>query len=154
MKLRNKNTGKIGSFCYGRASELCVSWQKDDGFWDKQEYSSLAELNEEWEDYEEPKGKALYWMILTLENFIENEADDRWVDLEDCKQMLEKLKAWERLKDKGFRFCGLKEDYTRTTGNHFPARNGRRYLQFNKSEEDDWLEENWEDLDLLFGGEE
>ena len=66
MKLRNKKTGKIGGFCYGPTSELCVSWQKDDGFWDKQEYNSLAELNSEWEDYEEPKGTALYWTILTL----------------------------------------------------------------------------------------
>ena len=57
MKLRNKKTGKIGNFCYGHTNELCVSWQKDDGFWGKQEYNSLAELNKEWEDVpEEPKG--------------------------------------------------------------------------------------------------
>lgn len=55
MKLKNKQTGKIGNFCYGYTNELCVSWQKDDGFWTKQEYKTLAELNEEWEDYEEPK---------------------------------------------------------------------------------------------------
>lgn len=53
MKLKNKRTGEIGNFCYGYKNELCVSWQKDDGFWGKQEYNSLSELNEEWEDYEE-----------------------------------------------------------------------------------------------------
>lgn len=53
MKLRNKKTGMIGNFCYGHTNELCVSWQKDDGFWEKQEYNSLAELNEEWEEMNE-----------------------------------------------------------------------------------------------------
>lgn len=55
MKLRNKRTGKIGNLCYGYISELCVSWQKDDGFWGKQEYNSIAELNEEWKDDNETK---------------------------------------------------------------------------------------------------
>ena len=52
MKLRNKQTGEIGVF-YANTDDLCVAWTKDDGVWTKQEYNSLAELNEEWEDYEE-----------------------------------------------------------------------------------------------------
>lgn len=78
-------------------------------------YSSLAELNEEWDDVveeskssvvEEPKSSALDLVILTLIDFIENEPDEDKVDLEDCKQMLKKLEAWKRLGDKGFRFNG------------------------------------------------
>lgn len=122
MKLRNKKTGMVITLL--------------DHLFDN--YNSLAELNAEWEDYEEPKGKALYWMILTLENFIENEADDRWVDLEDCKQMLEKLKAWERLKDKGFRFI---DHIDRDSGQGMARYEWKGYV-------------NGEDLDLIFGGEE
>lgn len=99
---------------------------------------SIAELSEKWEDVpEEPKGKALYWMILTLENFIENEPDDKWVDLEDCKQMLEKLKAWKRLKDRHFKFDDY--DILNQTATWLVS---REYDQY----------EN--DIKLLFGGEE
>lgn len=91
MRLRNKKTGEIidVDFIYPETAEFFYPNFK------------LVDFNELFEDYEEPKGKALYWMILTLENFIENEPDDKWVDLEDCKQMLEKLKALQRLKDNG-----------------------------------------------------
>lgn len=70
-------------------------------------YDSIKKFTDDWEDVpEEPKGSALDFMILTLTNFIENEPDEDKVDLEDCKQMLEKLKAWKRLKGKGFEFRG------------------------------------------------
>jgi hypothetical protein len=58
MKLRNKKTGKI------LRVEFLSNWQTDDGteigFRDRNSldvysYNSLAKLNEEWEDYEEPK---------------------------------------------------------------------------------------------------
>ena len=99
MRLRNKKTGQEGNFIINKDHFECVDLDL------VPEYNSLAELNEEWEDVlEEPKGSALDLMILTLTNFIENEPDEDKVDLEDCKQMLEKLKAWKRLKDKGFKF--------------------------------------------------
>lgn len=94
----------------------------------------------------EPKQSALRVMVLTLTNFIENEPTGN-VDLEDCKQMLEKLKAWERLKDNGFRFTGLTPN--------------RKYIKYNPDEiiskygicYDKAIQfEN--DLDLLFGGKE
>lgn len=50
MKLRNKKTGEIkewqrvGAIDYGEMNEV----------YDSAEYNSLAELNEEWEDYIEP----------------------------------------------------------------------------------------------------
>lgn len=105
MKLKNKKTGKIGTLIVDGAYKFVTNFAVEDDEMNRLgEYDSLAELNEEWEDYEEPKGSALDLMILTLINFIENEPDEDKVDLEDCKQMLEKLKAWKRLKDKGFRF--------------------------------------------------
>ena len=51
MKLRNKETGEIkewqrvGAIDYGELNEV----------YDSAEYNSLAELNDEWEDYEQTK---------------------------------------------------------------------------------------------------
>ena len=98
MKLRNKITGRVLTKYSIRTLEG-VDADKgterivliDDETNDKWYYDTLAEFNAWWEDYEEPKGTALYWTILTLKNFIENEPDDKWVDLDDCKKMLEKL---------------------------------------------------------------
>lgn len=148
MKLRNKKTGKIGNFCYALTSDLCVSWQKDDGFWDKKEYNSLTGLTDDWEDYEEePKTDALSMMIITLTNFIENEPDKDEVDLEDCKSMLEKLKAWKRLKDKGFTFYRWnKGSLLKSIPNN---------IEFACEDTEIWAwEDIQDDLDLLFGGEE
>ena len=146
MKLRNKKTGEIGSLKpYGGEDGRIWVWI-DRLSRPEYRYNSLAELNKEWEDYEEPKGKALYWMILTLENFIENEPDDKWVDLEDCKQMLKKLKAWERLKDKGFSFNGWTID------------DGLKISICTNFDSDgiydDDKKEIKSDLDICFGGEE
>lgn len=98
MKLRNKRTGEKAEVEINDNSMLVTH---EDGRVEKYYFDSLKDLDE-WEDYEEPKGSALDLMILTLTNFIENEPDEDKVDLEECKKMLEKLKAWKRLKDKGF----------------------------------------------------
>ena len=133
MKLRNKKTGEIKEF------ETTIYADTEDSTY---EFNSIAELNEEWEDApEEPKGKALYWMILTLENFIKNNPDDKWLDLEDCKQMLGKLKAWKRLKDKGFEFVELRAPNYGSDIMTIKARCP-------------WTSKNIDDLDLLFGGED
>lgn len=49
MKLRNKKTGEIRDFIINKDKIQTASAI------DCWEYSSLAELNEEWEDYEEPR---------------------------------------------------------------------------------------------------
>ena len=125
MRLRNKKTGEIrelpdGFFCGDNLKKIC----------------------EEWEDApEEPKGSALDLMILTLTNFIENEPDEDKVDLEDCKRMLDKLKAWKRLKDKGFVFKGInKVDGSIKTG-------------LSKGVSVYECEGFYEDMSFLFGGE-
>ena len=147
MKLRNKKTGEIKE-----VEPITIG-----GF------RSLAELNEEWEDYEEPKE---HWYI-TIDGDVRVEPENQYGEPnsmkqignyfeteEEAEQAVNKLKAWKRLKDKGFRFEGIKEDWTRLTTEQTPFRNGRRYLQFTKAEDEDWLKENWTDLQLLFGDEE
>ena len=148
MKLRNKKTGEIkevivGGYPVSGITEMweCLEMDSDleTGYKTLGKYNSIAELNEEWEDYEEPKSSALDLTILTLTNFIENEPDENKVDLEDCKRLLEKLKAWKRLKDKGFKFgCWY---------------GGSRDISFYISQEK-LDKETAKDLDLLFGGKE
>lgn len=146
MRLRNKKTGEIGELTSFVIDELIAVWVENKSC-PEYRYNSLADLNEEWEDYEEPKGTALYWMILTLENFIENEPDDKWVDLEDCKQMLEKLKAWERLKDM---ITEVRITRYNTYNRKFSYSVDFGFID----KEDEDLAEISRDINLLFGGEE
>ena len=104
-------------------------------------YNSIKDFTDHWEDVpEEPKDSALNLTILTLTNFIENEPDEDKVDLEDCKQMLDKLKAWKRLKEKGYEFTGW---------DRHPDYPG----DYRITASDEWACDD-KDLDLLFGGEE
>lgn len=63
---------------------------------------------------------------------------------EEAEKAVEKLKAWKRLKDKGFKFTGVGMEY----GGAWTK------LLFSKGEDEDWVRENMEDLRLLFRGEE
>lgn len=170
MKLRNKKTGEIVDFAKGNfisSKDYGFVMYKDGGR--GIEYNSLAEFNEQWEDYEEPKNNRTWFLdfddvpdfISYGDNPITDHCYDDWNELgicfetkEEAEKAVEKLKAWKRLRDKGFRFEGINQDYTRFFGNREPFRTGKKYLQFNKSEDEDWLKENWDDLQLLFGGEE
>lgn len=123
----------------------------------RKQINSIAELTSKYEDYEEPKTSALDIMILTLIDFIENEPDEDKLDLEDCKQMLDKLKAWQRLKDKGFEFTGLTSFYTGRGSQAVNYSGTPVTISFNKSMDvlgQDWIKDNKKDLELLFGGEE
>lgn len=104
MRLKNKKTGEIGTLIVDGAYKFVTNFAVENEAGSRLgKYESLAKLNKEWEDApEEPKVSALDVMILTLTNFIENEPDEDTVALEDCKQMLDKLRAYKRLKDKGF----------------------------------------------------
>lgn len=116
MKLRNKKTGEIRDFIINKdkiqTASAIVCW----------EYNSLAELTAEWEDYEELKELG-YWYYDTTINrpdFIEKcniTKEDKKLDdqignyfetKEEAEKAVEKLKAWKRLKDKGFRFFNNK----------------------------------------------
>ena len=148
MKLRNKKTGEIWDIGKVLTND-CPA------------YESLKQINEDWEDCEEPEG---WWFIgrdyephatnLTLRNLeADRQIGNYFETKEEVEKAVEKLMAWKRLKDKGFKFEGIKEDYTRFLQSQEPFRTGKRYLQFNKSEDEEWMEENWKDLDLIFGGE-
>lgn len=104
MKLRNKKTGEIvtADLIYTKADNCVTSTY------------SLAELNEDWEDYEEPRTG--YWFIdydgrIHKEDYaVEEEYKDMkeignyFETKEEAEKAVEKLKAWKRLKDKRFRF--------------------------------------------------
>lgn len=136
MKVKISKTGEIKAVNHGK---ILVHFS--DGT--TKAYDSISGLSDDLEDYEEPKGTALYWMILTLENFIENEPDDKWVDLEDCKKMLEKLKAWERLRGNGLKITGYgKWAYDPKSTHHIDIA-----LDYVTSQDS-------KDLNLLFGGGE
>ena len=140
MKLRNKKTGEIGYPYFQNWKEItCVI--VDENAIQIAEYTSLAELNEEWEDYEEPKEDGLDNIIVLAEAY-SNSNSERYP-----KEIVEKLKAVKRLKDKGFRFSGWTID------------DGLRISICTNTDEDDIYDEDKRrikpDLDLLFsGGEE
>ena len=117
MRLKNKKTGEIVEFRYlqlDHVAPLVLTTYEND----KPEmytYNSLAELNAEWCDApEEPK---MYWCVNGNAEIISMRTD--WESpetTEACKQIgnyfssreeaekaVEKLRAWKRLKDKGFR---------------------------------------------------
>ena len=148
MKLRNKKTGEI---IIANITHMVSGVDFDCG-------QSLAELNEEWEDYEEPKD---YWYITSQGNLhcIENVPDEcdknhkefgnYFETKEEAEKAVEKLKAWKRLKDKGFRFkdwnCAMQEITFNVPESFYdrPDMIGKAIS-----------EETTKDLDLLFGGEE
>ena len=117
-------------------------------------YKSLAELNEEWEDApEEPKE---YWYVAD-NGEIEKDTDDggayeeRMKEIgnnfeteEEAEKAVEKLKAWKRLKDKGFRF----DKWVWSA----PENNIRGRINFTVMSYGAGA--SIDDLNLLFGGEE
>ena len=147
MKLKNKRTGEIMEF----DAILPVKDVSGDSV-AHLEYNSLTEFNEEWEDVpEEPKE---YWYIDYDGGILCGETDEssagkmminmgnHFGTLKEAEKAVEKLKAWKRLKNKGFRFLG----YYRRLG----ETKSKGEIGF---ETDDY-EGIKQDLDLLFGGEE
>jgi hypothetical protein len=151
MKLQNKKTREIG-YLYANKNENYNVLDADDKV--LAVYPSLAELNEEWEDYKEPK---TFWHILSNGGIMEKEISSdelRQEFITDAKQVgnyfeteqeaekaVEKLKAWKRLKDKGLKFegWGIGGEYGST-------------ITF--SDDIEYNDETRADLDLLFGGKE
>ena len=140
MKLKNKKTGFVTNWCIDKdIIRTCDGSIK---------YNSLVELNAEWEDYEEPK---THWAINQFGDVID-EVDGYMIETvdemkqignyfetrEEAERAVEKLKAWKRLKDKGFRIT----DWGVANGNE---------LRFFGYYSTPGIKD---DLDLLFGGEE
>lgn len=163
IKLRNKKTGEIGEFRYLQSDYVAplvlTTYENDKPM--MYSYNSLAELNEEWEDYEEPEEFG-YWYYDTTANrtdFIEKcniAKEDKKLDKqignyfetkEEAEKAVEKLKAWKRLRDGGFRF-----DHIRAIdGVSIKHKDLDQYTIIAYADEDGCDQEC---LDLLFGGEE
>lgn len=130
MKLRNKKTGEIvtADLIYTDADNFVTP------------NYSLAELNDEWEDYEEPKASTHITGPV--------EKDDNTVLIEfytheEAEKAVEKLEAWKRLKDKGFKFRWVNEETGTIKYAFFLKHPNMKVDRF-----------DYEDLELLFGGEE
>lgn len=129
MKLQNKETGKIGYLYVNKDEDYNVLEENGKVL---AVYATLTEVADEWQDYEEPKGiqdvynvKSYVYVLMSSE--------------EEAEKAVEKLKAWQRLKDNGFEFTGWKRDE-------------KYYGDFTITATDQ-TSCNDKDLDLLFGGE-
>jgi hypothetical protein len=116
---------------------------------------SLKELNELFEDYEEPKE---FWFVdadgeVRKTNYLSDNDKVSLINFGNCfkskeeaEKAVEKLKAWKRLKDNGFRFNGWTIDDGLRISICTNMGSGGIY--------DDDKEEIKSYLDSLFGGEE
>ena len=160
MKLRNKKTGEIVEPCGINLINGRAFVRFDDGKGTfKFEARSLAELNENWEDYEEPKG---FWSIsadATIEHYDRLNENDRCKEIgnyfntrEEAEQAVEKLKAWKRLKEAGFEFKKWKHKPLFSYHYDTVKQNDgyKIYIEARSNKLADYMQV----LDLLFGGEE
>ena len=148
MKLRNKKTGIIGELHFVPDKEYHFTVVTEDPA-DVMIYKKLADLYADWEDYEEPKeyyaidlqGDIIRWARHSWDEKTTNkikEIGNYFETKEEADLAVEKLKAWKRLKDKGFRFDNFVRDA----------------IYFNLDGEQIQNKSILKDLDLLFGGEE
>ena len=152
MKLRNKKTGEI--IHYTGSQMIEVWYDNGKGGLDNVIYSSLADLNEDWEDYEEAKG---YWFIdidgkinygdmenVTVKDM--RKIGNYFKTKEEAEQAVKKLKAWKRLKEARFIFT----DY------HYRLEDDDALITYRLNIEGDGFayEDLTDDLRLLFGGED
>lgn len=161
MKLRNKKTGMIGEVGYiaNSSGEIIINNINDQDEW--YTYKSLTELNEEWEDYnydgwfiEIKNGTIEITRDLMLRNGVRNRYREwglYFETKEEAEKAVEKLKAWKRLKDKGFTIDG----WTATIGDdYYMPSDVVIKLNYNGDHRKPYLEDVGNDLDLLFGDEE
>ena len=111
MKLKNKKTGEIGWLYCDHISipKKMTVFSEDKDFsakhWD---YSSLAELNAEWEDAPEEPERAV--SVANLKNTVIIEMETE----KEAEEMVKRLKANERLNAKGFVFKHWSRNQTGT----------------------------------------
>jgi len=173
MRLRNKKTGEIKEL-----QEIM-----HEAFSEHNE-KSLMNLEKEWENYEEPFSISFYTIVngkikhcIFYRERVVGCPDNAWAyikdggreDIEQLKAVglyfeteeeaelaVRKLKAWKRLKDKGFRFNGI-AGVSNNIYVSFETDDKYRvgHVMYDEySNTDNKLKEYNEDLMLLFGGEE
>lgn len=149
MKLRNKQTGEIGELQITE-KHCVVAVGNGTASCGIEIYSSLAELNAEWEYYNEPK---LFYVVdldgEILPSDFENETVEKSKEMgnyfetkEEAEKAVEKLKAWKRLKEANidYKLTYEYDDFTET-------------MHANVSFSFNSYPLVGKDLDLLFGGE-
>lgn len=144
MELRNKKTGEITNSKDVLTDEFIKDlFNKDFNYF----ISKLDKLQEEWEGYEEMGG---YWFINEFgtpseitharENIYDKSRKNfgnYFETKEEAEKAVEKLKAWKRLKDKGFRFNGGDDCCISYT-----------------TDIEEWNMQDLQDFKILFGGEQ
>lgn len=129
----------IGACCRGeRTMAGAFEWEYEEDYEEPKEYWFIDEfgmVQQETDYYYGENKSAVHDKRLEVGNYFETK--------EEAEQAVEKLKAWKRLKDKGFRFYGWRRNQTGTidllvSWEGVPPLTG-------------FIEE---DLDLLFGGED
>lgn len=139
MKLRNRKTGEIIDI--------------KDALYASDDYPNHYTIEDDWEDYEEPKE---YWFVgccgrvfkATTDEVEYNEEHisghktigNYFETKEEAEKAVEKLKAWKRLKENGFKFDRYKRN---------EIYNGDLVIDAT-----DRFSCDDKDLELLFGGEE
>lgn len=109
MKLQNRWTKEFGRLNCIRENEK--SWFEVETKGNIYKYNSLAKLNEDWQDYEEPE--VIYY--LSWDGVVLHSADKTgWQDAkqignffeteEEAEKAIEKLKAWKRLSEEKYLF--------------------------------------------------
>ncbi len=140
MKLRNKKTGEIIDI--------------KDVFTESDNFPNHYIIRNEWEDYEEPnyhycldgEGKIIECHLPDEDYENEKQIGNYFENKEEAEKAVEKLKAWKRLKDKGFRFKGWNTAFCEID---FDVPDSFYPIDGNMI-----TNETEKDLDLLFGGEE
>lgn len=150
MKLKNKRTGEIATLTLSTNGEDMIIMGND-------MYAHITKLSElkDYEDYEEPKE---YWCInefgtpteitTARENIYDKQRKNfgnYFETKEEAERAVEKLKAWKRLKDKGFRFLGYYHTYHTLGETKSKGEIGFEMADYKGTKQD---------LELLFGGEE
>lgn len=149
MKLRNKRTGEVGYLeADNSAQKVRVLNQFNDTI---AEYNSLADIENEWESYEEPK---LRWYVgssgivhkekTTLYSEPREVIGNSFETEREAEKAVEKMKAWKRLKDGGAVFFGYSVELPDYQVRPLPEITIRLLARNIDSA----------DLDLLFGGKE
>ena len=147
MKLRNKKTGKIIDSKELLTDEFIIDlFSKDFNYFN----SKINKIQDEWEDYEEPKEYFYIYANQVLKGECDGIMEDRFKEVgnyfntkEEAEKAVEKLKAWKRLKDKGFSIYSWDYEFDMVDK---PAQT----IILRASA----VDSSNEDLDLLFGGKE
>lgn len=141
MKLRNKDDGRVKEFGIDETKSFPYYLRDEFGntYWAK----TLKEIADKWEDYEEPKGIIDICLNTGFSGFWRVQID--YNDREEAEKAVEKLKAWERLKDRGFKFNGLSTTVFDAPGIEYDI--DEEAVRFLNSEAN-------KDLNLLFGGKD